>query len=321
MTVTLLDTPPVEETIEEWEPLPTQPGAAPSKTLSGETSPLPLRLARLRQSLRGLGHFLAHRPGFVAAVAVVLAVIAAALAPERFTPLDPNATVPSEMLTPPTPGHWFGTDQLGRDLFARVVHGSSLTIEAALLAVAIAVTAGLLVGLVSGFAGGLIDVGLMRFIDLLLAIPGLLLALAIVTALGFGIVPVAIAVGVGIAPGFARTTRAEVLRVKSLPYIEAVTVGGASRLRVVLRHILPNSWGPVAVLAVLEFGAAVISVASLSFLGFGVAPPAAEWGSLISAGRAYAFTAPWLCLIPGVVVAVLVFSLNHIARSAAERTR
>ncbi|GAA2182230.1 ABC transporter permease [Brooklawnia cerclae] len=278
-----------------------------------------VRLIVFREQVRDVGRFLVRRPGFVVALLVVLTVIAAAIKPDWFTGRDPNATAPAELLRPPGPGHLFGTDQLGRDLFARVVHGSSLTIEAALLAVSIAVAAGLLVGVVSGFVGGRLDVVLMRFIDVLLAIPGLLLALAIVTALGFGIVPVAVAVGVGIAPGFARTTRAEVLRVKNLPYIEAVTVGGASRLRVVLRHVLPNSWGPVAALTVLEFGSSVISVASLSFLGFGVAPPAAEWGSLISAGRAYVVTAPWVCLIPGSVVAALVFSLNHIARSVSER--
>jgi len=280
-----------------------------------EAATTPRRLASLPRHLRAL----AYRPGLLVAGLFVVTVVVAALRPTWFTSVDPNATAPADLLQAPGPGHLFGTDQLGRDLFARVVHGSSLTIEAALLAVGIAAVAGLIVGLASGFIGGPADVVLMRCVDVLLAIPGLLLALAIVTALGFGIVPVAVAVGVGIAPGFARTTRAEVLRVKNLPYIEAITVGGASRWRLVLRHILPNSWGPVATLTVLEFGAAVISVASLSFLGFGVAPPAAEWGSLIAAGRAYVVTAPWLCLVPGAVVAALVFAGNHIARSAMER--
>jgi peptide/nickel transport system permease protein len=306
--------------------LPSDPTQAATEVTSGLASSPPQSVVdttissyRRRTRRNGAAHFVEHWPGIVLALAVVALVLLAALAPRLLTTTDPNATAPSQLLAPPGPQHWFGTDQLGRDLFARVVHGSCLTIEAALLALVIAVTAGLVLGLVSGFFSGAIDTVIMRVVDVLLAIPSLLLALAIVTALGFGIVPVAVAVGIGIAPGFARTTRAEVLRVRSLPYIEAVTVGGASRWRIAVRHVLPNSWGPVATLAVLEFGAAVLHVASLSFLGFGVAPPAAEWGSLISTGRSFVMTAPWLSLIPGAVVVALVFSLNHLARSISDR--
>ncbi|WKK71115.1 ABC transporter permease subunit [Rathayibacter oskolensis] len=149
-----------------------------------------------------------------------------------------------------------------------------------MIAIAIALVGGLALGVASGYAGGVVDAVVMRIVDVLLAIPGLLLALAIVTAIGFGTLPVALAVGIGILPGFARTTRAEVLRVKTLPYVEAARTGGATRLRVLVRHVLPNSWGPVAVLAVLDLGTAIIAVAALSFLGFGAAPPAAEWGTL-----------------------------------------
>jgi peptide/nickel transport system permease protein len=126
---------------------------------------------------------------------------------------------------------------------------------------------------------------------------------------------------VGIVPGFARTTRAQVLRVKTLPYVEAARAGGASWRRVLLRHILPNSWGPVAVLAVLDGGVAIIAIASLSFLGFGAAPPAAEWGTLIANGRDYLVTAWWLSLLPGLFVALLVLSLNHISKTLQELTR
>ena len=185
----------------------------------------------------------------------------------------------------------------------------------------LSLVAGLGLGIVSGFFGGLVDAFLMRVIDVLLAIPGLLLALSIVTALGYGTVPVAVAVGVGIVPGFARTTRAEVLRVKTLPYVEAARAGGASWGRVLIRHILPNSWGPVAVLAVLDSGVAIIAIASLSFLGFGAAPPAAEWGTLIADGRNYLVTSWWLSLLPGLFVALLVLSLNHISKTLQELTR
>jgi peptide/nickel transport system permease protein len=262
-----------------------------------------------------------RRPGLVLAVLFVLFVIVSALAPDRFTAYDPNATSPVDKLRSPGRAHWFGTDELGRDLFSRVLHGSTLTIEATLGAVLLAMVAGLAVGVLSGFFGGLVDVVLMRVVDVMLAVPRLLLALTIVTALGFGTWPIAVAVGVGILPAFARVTRAQVLTVKSLPYIEAARTGGASWPRVLLRHILPNSAGPVLVLAVLDFGVAILAISALSFLGFGAAPPAAEWGTLISQGRSYLITSPWLTLLPGLFVALVVFSLNHIARSLEELQR
>jgi peptide/nickel transport system permease protein len=262
-----------------------------------------------------------RRPGFLLAVLYVLLAIVSAFAPTLFTRTDPNATVPVDKLLPPSLAHLFGTDELGRDLFARMVNGSALSIEATLIAISIALGAGLLLGVVSGFAGRFVDAALMRFVDVLLAIPSLLLSLAIVTALGFGTVNVAIAVGVGLTPGFARITRSEVLRIKTLPYIEAARGGGASWSRVVLRHLLPNSWGPVVVLGVLDFGTAILAVSSLSFLGFGAPPPQSEWGSLISGGRDYLITSPWLTLLPGLAVALIVFSLNHIAKTLEELQR
>lgn len=266
-------------------------------------------------------HQLARKPAFLVAVAYVLFVVVSAFAPTLFTSWGPYDTYPEQAMLPPGPDHLFGTDVYGRDLWARVLHGSPLTIKATLLALTIAAVAGLTIGVVSGFFGGRLDAILMRTVDVLLAVPGLLLALSIVTALGYGTLPVAVAVGIGIVPGFARTTRAEVLRVKTLPYVEAARAGGASWTRVLLRHILPNSWGPVAVLTVLDAGVAILAIASLSFLGFGAAPPAAEWGTLISDGRNYLVTSWWLSLLPGLFVAVLVLSLNHISKTLQELTR
>ena len=275
------------------------------------------RVQRLGQAVAPL----LSRPGFALALLVVLFALAAAVVPQWLTHFDPYATSPAAKLTAPGAAHWFGTDELGRDLYTRVVYGASLSVQAALLAVGIALAGGLGLGVLAGFAGGRVDAALMRVIDVLLALPGLLLALAIVTAIGFGTVPVAIAVGVGIIPGFARTTRAEVLRVKTLPYVEAARLGGASWCRTLLRHILPNAWGPVAVLATLDFGAAILATAGLSFLGFGAAPPAAEWGTLIANGRHFMITAPWLSLLPGLFVVAVVFSLNHLARTFEEHHR
>ncbi|SDH21402.1 ABC transporter permease [Pseudonocardia oroxyli] len=275
------------------------------------------RRAALAARLRTL----ARRPGFLLASLFLLFVLVSAFVPQLFSGYDPYATAPKDRLLPPSLTHPFGTDDIGRDLWSRMLTGSGLTIRATLVALLIAVVVGLVLGVVSGFFMGLTDSVIMRFADVLLAVPGLLLALAIVTALGFGTIPVAVAVGVGIVPGFARTTRAEVLRVRTLPYVEAARTGGASWLRILVRHVLPNSWGPVAVLAVLDTGVAIIAIASLSFLGFGAAPPAAEWGSLIAGGRNFMITAPWVSLLPGLFVAATVLALNHVSKTLQEPAR
>jgi len=278
------------------------------------------RRSRIRRVLDAWTPLL-RKPGFSLALFVVLFALTAALVPHWLSGFDPYATTPREKLLGPSTLHWFGTDELGRDLYTRVIYGSSLSVQAALLAVGIALSGGLGLGVLAGFAGGRLDAVIMRIIDVKLALPGLLLALAIVTAIGFGTVPVAIAVGVGIVPGFARTTRAEVLRIKTLPYVEAARLGGASWRRTLLRHVLPNAWSPVAVLATLDFGAAILATAGLSFLGFGAAPPVAEWGTLIANGRHFLVTAPWVSLLPGAFVVAVVFSLNHIARTFEEHQR
>ncbi|MDX6353237.1 MAG: peptide/nickel transport system permease protein [Streptomyces sp.] len=284
---------------------------------AGDTGSADVHPARWRTAVRTL----VRRPGLVLASVLVFLVVVSAVFPGLFASADPSATDGVHKLESPSAQHWFGTDQLGRDLFSRVIHGSGLTMEGTLIAVGLAVGAGLTLGVVAGFFGGWIDAVAMRAIDVVLAIPALLLALTIVTALGFGTVQIAFAVGIGITPGFARTTRAEVLKVKTLPYIEAARTGGAGRLRVLARHILPNSWGPVLVLAILDTGTAILVISSLSFLGFGAPPPNADWGGLISDGRDYLITSPWLSLLPGMFVVAVVFSVNHISRSIEELQR
>jgi peptide/nickel transport system permease protein len=262
---------------------------------------------------------LARKPIFIIALLYVLFVIVSAIFPSWFSSGQPYATYPNDVMQSPSLHHLFGTDNIGRDLWTRVLYGSALTIKATLLAIAIGLVAGLSFGVVSGFYGGWVDALIMRIVDTLLAIPALLFALAIITSVGYGTIPVALAVGLGVIPGFARTTRAEVLRVKTQPFIEAARASGSSWLRVLVRHILPNSWGPVAVLAVLDAGVVIIAIASLSFLGFGAPPPASEWGTLISAGRDYLVTSWWLSLLPG--LALLVLSLNHISKTLQELER
>ncbi|MDR1635547.1 MAG: ABC transporter permease [Bifidobacteriaceae bacterium] len=273
--------------------------------------------ARAARTLRALA-FAGRHAVTILAAAMLLGVVVAAVAPALITRSSPFDTDPDAKLLPPSAEHWFGTDQLGRDLFARVVHGTSLSLEGAVIAVGLSVLVGLAIGVLAGFAAGLADTLLMRAVDVLLAIPGLLLAMSLVTAIGYGTRNVALAVGIGMVPSFARTTRAEVLRVKQLPYIEAAVAAGARWPRVILTHVVPNASGPVLVMGVLEFGAAILAVSTLSFLGYGAAPPAPEWGSLVSSGRDFMITSPWLALAPGLVVGLLVLSLNHVAKTIEE---
>ncbi|ROS74036.1 peptide/nickel transport system permease protein [Curtobacterium sp. PhB130] len=258
---------------------------------------------------------LVARPTLTIAVVWLALVVLAALLPGALTHHDPLAADPAAKLTAPDAAHWFGTDQLGRDLYARVVHGTALTLQAAVLAIAIGLVGGSLVGLVAGFVGGVVDAVLMRVADVLLAIPSLLLSLTIVTVLGFGTVNVAVAVGVASIATIARIMRSEVVRVRTAQYVEAASANGNRWWRVLLVHVLPNAAGPVLVLAALEFGTAILAVSSLSFLGYGAQPPQPEWGSLVATGRDFIATSWWLTTIPGLVIAVTVLAGNRLARA------
>jgi peptide/nickel transport system permease protein len=259
--------------------------------------------------------FLVRRPGLLVSIAVVVLVVLAAFWPGLFTSVDPLRGTPSQSFHGPSAAHWFGTDELGRDLFSRVVHGAQLSLKATLIAVVVAFVVGGGAGLVSGFVGGLVEDLLMRAVDVLLSIPALFLSLALVTALGYGTVKVAIAVGLASVAGFARVMRAEVLRVRQAVFVEAARSYGARWYWVLGRHVLPNAIGPVMVLATLDFGTAILAVSSLSFLGYGAPPPAPEWGTLISDGRNYLANAWWLTALPGLTIAATVLATNRIARA------
>lgn len=292
--------------------LPAQPdtaasppeAAAPRETLqSGRER----TLERLR--------WLLGRPALVASVLWLALVVLAAIAPTVLAPGDPLAGVTADKLLAPSGAHWFGTDQIGRDLYTRVVHGTALTLQAAGIAVAVGLVLGVLLGLVAGFIGRWVDEAVMRLADVLLAIPSLLLSLAIITALGFGTVNVAIAVGVGSVATVARITRSEVLRVRNSVYVDAARASGNTWTRILFRHVLPNAAGPVLVLATLEFATAILAVSALSFLGYGAPPPAPEWGALVSGGRDYLRNAWWLTTLPGTVIALTVLAANRLSRA------
>lgn len=261
------------------------------------------------------------RPAALVALAIVVLILAWALVPGLFTGQDPITGVPADKLQAPGAAHWFGTDHLGRDLFSRTVHGTSLSVRAALLAIGVALVAGSGVGLLAGFLGGPVDDALMRATDVLLAIPGLLLSLAVVTALGFGTVKVAIAVGIASVATFARVMRSQVLRVRHATYVEAARLAGAGRGAVLLRHVLPNAAGPVLALAAVELGAVILAVSALSFLGYGATPPTPEWGSLVAEGRDYLAVAWWYSTLPGLVIALFVLAVGVLGRALTRETR
>jgi peptide/nickel transport system permease protein len=260
-------------------------------------------------------------PGLVLSVLVVALVILWALIPQAFSHWPPDTGVPSSRLKPPSAEHWFGTDSLGRDLFSRVVHGSATSLTATAVAVAVGLVAGSALGLLAGSIRGWVDDAIMRVMDVLLAIPSLLLSLALITVLGFGTINIAIAVGIASVANFARIMRAETLRVSTAVYVEAARSSGVRWHSILLRHVLPNAAGPVLALSALEFGMAVLSISSLSFLGFGAPPPSAEWGSLVAGGRDYLVAAWWLVTLPGVVIAAVVLSTNRISHAFQDSER
>lgn len=251
---------------------------------------------------------------FALAVTVLAIVIAFAVAPGLFTSHSPAAGETEDMFQAPSAAHWFGTDHLGRDVFARVVHGAESSVTSALIAVSIALLAGSLLGLLAGFLGGFTDTVISRLIDTLLAVPNFLLAVTIVTALGFSTRNAAIATGISAIAVFTRLMRAEVFRIRNQTFVEAAALVGGSRWHILLRHVLPNAYRPVLALAVLQFGISIITIAGLSFLGYGDGPPASDWGLLVSNGREYMNIASWLVLYPGLAIVVTVLALNRLSQ-------
>jgi peptide/nickel transport system permease protein len=271
--------------------------------------------AALRRRLLRAVRYAGSNPGLVLAALVLGTVLLWAAFPTAFTSWPPDNGVPADRLEPPSAAHWFGTDSLGRDLFSRVVHGSATSLAATAVAVAVGLVAGSLLGLLAGTARGWVDDAIMRLMDVLLAIPSLLLSLALITVLGFGTVNIAVAVGVASIANFARIMRSETLRVGSAVYVEAARASGVRWHSILLRHVLPNAAGPVLALSALEFGMAVLSISSLSFLGFGAPPPASEWGSLVAGGRDYLVAAWWLVTLPGLVIAAVVLAANRLSHA------
>jgi peptide/nickel transport system permease protein len=276
-------------------PVPLAPGTVPAQP-AGPWRRAWRTLRRRRTAMFGLAVVV----GFV-----VLALFAGWIAPQ-----DPIATNWGAIRKAPSAEHWFGTDEIGRDVLSRVIWGTRASMLAGVVSVSISLLFGVPIGLAAGFLGGWIDAAISRLIDAFLACPFLILAIALAAFLGPSLTNAMIAIGVSATPIFARLTRAAVLNVKVEDYIEAARALGNPPLRLVLRHVLPNIAAPLIVQATLAIAAAVIAEASLSFLGLGQQPPAPSWGSMLNTAKNYVDGAPWMAVWPGLSIFLLVLSFN-----------
>jgi peptide/nickel transport system permease protein len=269
------------------------------------------RQPRSRKALRRMS----ARIGLAITLAFLLLTV---LAP-FVAPYDPYDQDLSSALSPPSALHWFGADEYGRDMLSRVIYGTRTALLAVLVADGLALVVGCTLGLLAGFFGGWVEAVIMRLVDMLLAFPYLLLALIIVAALGPGLTNSMIAIGIVYTPQYARLIRGQVLAVRKADYVRAARALGASRSRLILRHVLPNSFPPVVVMATLQAGAVIVETAGLSFLGLGAQPPSPDWGALLADGQSYFLSAWWIATFPGLAIFILVLGFNLVGDALADR--
>ncbi len=268
----------------------------------------PRRTSELRRFIRvffGRGMVIF---GFV----IILLVVITALFAPFLAPYDPYELDMKVLLAQPSSAHLLGTDTLGRDTLSRIIYGSRTSLIVGFVAVAFAATIGMSLGLIAGYFGRIINVVIMRFIDAIMSVPMILWAITIAALLGGGITNVVIALGVALIPAYARLMCGQVMTVKQNDYITASHAIGASNLRIMLSHILPNCFPPLIVLLTMQIGLAILSEASLSFLGIGIKAPEAAWGSMVSEGYVYLLRNPILSIVPGVAIMLLVFAFNMV---------
>lgn len=252
----------------------------------------------------------ARNKGAVFGLGVFLAMVAMALFANALAPYDPLAQNVGPPLQGPSFEHWAGTDSFGRDILSRIIHGARIALIVGIVAVLLAMVVGVTLGLISGYYGGIVDALIMRVMDGLFAFPIIILAIAMMAIMGFGVRNVIIAVAVGFIAPFARVTRGDVLAVKEEPYIEAARLAGVGNLAIIFRHVLPNVLAPIIVQGALRVSGAIITEAGLSFLGLGPPPPTPVWGSMIAEGRNFIVMAPHISTIPGIALMLTVVGLN-----------
>ena len=259
------------------------------------------------------------RPGVWGAAVFLTLLIAAALFPGLLVSGAPNGTDRLAALQGPAADHPLGTDANGRDLLTRIVHGARPSLLAGLGVTALSIAAGTVVGLAAGLGGRIADETLMRLVDVVLSIPTLMLALLVITITGPGVFNTVLAIAFFMVPKYARLIRTQVAVIRRAGFVEAATSLGLTRVRIVLRHILPNAFQPLLALATIEVGAAIVAVASLSFLGLGAAPPAPEWGAMLAGGRDYFSVAWWVAVFPGAAITLTVLSITVLGRYLQRR--
>ncbi|WP_277183342.1 nickel transporter permease [Caballeronia sp. BR00000012568055] len=272
-------------------------------------TPASPRQASLGRAYRRWRGFSANPLSMLGLMILLLLIVVAVIGPSIVS-YDPLKQVLSERLTPPNAAHWFGTDQLGRDILSRLVHGSRLTLSIAMLVVVLVVPIGLAIGTVAGYFGGIVDTVLMRVTDVALAFPKIVLALAFAAALGPGVLNAVIALSITAWPPYARLARAESLRLAQADYIHAARLAGASHGRILLRYIVPLCSSSVIVRATLDMAGIILAVAGLGFLGLGAQPPAPEWGYMVAAGRNVLLDAWWVATIPGLAILAVSLAFN-----------
>jgi peptide/nickel transport system permease protein len=273
-------------------------------------APLASSLGELESPARRALRRLLKRKGAVLGLIVLVTFALAALLAPWIVPYDPIATSWTAVRKPPSWLHWFGTDDLGRDVLARVIYGARASLMAGAISVTIALTVGVPLGLLAGYRGGFIDALISRITDAMLACPFLILAIALAAFLGPSLADAMIAIGVSATPIFIRLTRGQVMGVKVEDYVEAARAMGNPRWRIALFHILPNIMPALLVQATLSVAAAIIAEAALSFLGLGQQPPWPSWGSMLNAAQRFLTTAPWMAIWPGLAIFLVVLSLN-----------
>ncbi len=272
---------------------------------------LDLTLGWQSRALRLVRRVLATRLAGVGLAILGLVCVAALFSP-LLAPNNPNDQDYLVLIQGPSAAHWLGTDDLGRDVLSRLIYGARVSLQVGIIAVGIAVTVGVSLGLLAGYAGGATDTVITRFTDAVQAFPGLILALAITAALGPGIGNAMIAIGFVSTPAIARLTRGQTLSIREREFVEAARVLGAPPLRIMARHIWPNVTAPIIVQATLLIASAIVTEASLSFLGVGVQPPTASWGAMLRTGSQYLEVAPWMAFAPGVAIFLTVLAFNFV---------
>lgn len=246
----------------------------------------------------------------IAGAVIVLALILAALLAPVLAPHNPLSGNIIDRLQAPSAAHWFGTDSQGRDVLSRIIYGSRISIQVGVISVGIALFIGTLIGAAGGYYGGWVDNVLMRVVDIMLAFPSILLAIAITAMLGPELKNAMIAIGVVNIPFYARIVRSTVLSVKETEYVEAARAIGGNDLRIIFRHVLPNCMAPIIVQTTMGIGTAILDAAGLSFLGLGAQPPTPEWGAMLSDGRSVMQQAPWMMFYPGLAIMLVVLGFN-----------